>query len=239
MKKAKTDKAKREAAVERVLAGHSTITREALRLHVSKQAVAGWVTSARKNRSDPLDQGMREKNTDAPSSSSDVHGARAERLKRARQSAGIDGPPEDGSEQGGTFSGTDDDSASIPAPSPEELVALCETFRALGMRTYAGILGVDLEDPRVVATFTFTEGEKIALRMSAPYATKYVPALIGESDVAGAIAFVGVLTLSMVNASAAIRAVAKEEEARTVAAEDPRTQGSSIGTTKLPRAPFP
>jgi hypothetical protein len=228
MVRSKTDPEKREAAVERILGGLSTIGREALRLRVSKQAVAGWVTAARKKKADPLDAGMPDQVPAGPFPSDDVTGKNEERLRRARKSAGIGGVLAGAPSVG--ESTDEEETSSIPAPSPDELVALCETIRALGLRTYAGILGVDVSDKRVEAVFAMSEAEKTALRMAAPYAAKYVPALVGHSDASGAVVFVAIFALSIVSSSAVIREVAREAKA----VEEARpAEGSPVGSSRI------
>lgn len=221
----KTTASKREAAVERILAGTSTVGREALRLRVSRQAVAQFVTQARKRRSDPLDLGILE---DSPAADTE-RAPNAARLERAKQSAGV-AQREDAGEVSDL---PDSPGSSTPArpPTPEELVALCEALRMVGLRTYAGIIGADLDSPDVQAVFVFSESEKVALRLAAPYAAKYVPQVLGESDVVGAVGFVLIFAGSLVGAAQALRESVRERGSRGATAP---SEGSPLGSAAIP-----
>lgn len=208
----KTSPGKRDGAVRRILAGESTVENEARKLRISVQAVRRFVTLARKGEEAPKgplpfrDRG--DGNARAPGPADE--GARGlggsngstPRLDRALSSAGIgeidDAPTPDG----------DDEQAPIPALDGEKLLAFAQTVRSIGLRVYAGFLGVDTNDKRAIEIFDMGEEEKKTLALWAPDAAVYFGPHIAFDGAIGAWTFAGLYVAGMWGATGRIKALA-------------------------------
>lgn len=209
----KTTKARRSGAVSRIIAGSSTAEEEARRLHVTTSAVRAWVTMAKRGtragRKKKREGSKLERELNRPIDDRDEREPRSGRLERALRSAEL----EDGAGVSEEDSRVEEASTSsaVPPPDPAALVAFTETLRGQALKIYAGVVGVDVTDPRAVDVFTFTQDERRTLELWAPYAAKYVPVLIGQSEEVGAWIFVGVNVASLWTGMAHLRRLAPKK----------------------------
>jgi transposase-like protein len=206
---ARTTKAKRDRAVGLIERGESTVEDQARRLHVKPRAVRAWLTMA-KNGTRTGRRSNAERAALGLEPPPDREASTA-RLDRALRSAELEDGPADEDEEPSSSSA---EPGPIPVPAPDELVAFVETVRGQALKFYAGVLGVDVDDPRATRLLEFTEGERKTLALWAPYAARYVPALVGNSEEVGAWIFVGVNVASLWGAMGALRRLAPVQATR-------------------------
>lgn len=215
--KLRTTKAQRDGAVQRIRGKQSTVEAEARKLKVKPSAVRAWVTMAkrgtrqgRKSDAERLARAVDRRGGPEAEPASPVGSGRLEAAFRA---AGVE------EEHGDELEGGGDGEASsstfqAPAPSPDELVAVCETMRGLGLRIYCGVAGIDERNEEAERLFTFTDRERETLKVWAPFAAEYVPALLSNSREVGACIFLGINVASLWSAMRRLRAMAPKPEAR-------------------------
>jgi hypothetical protein len=131
---------------------------------------------------------------------------RLERALRAAELEDAAGPDGEGPREE-----TSSSSSEVPPPDPAALVAFTETLRGQALKIYAGVIGLDVTEPRVAAVFTFSESERRTLELWAPYAAKYVPVLIGQSDEVGAWIYVGTTVASLWTGMGELRRLAPKK----------------------------
>jgi transposase-like protein len=215
----KTSPAKRDGAVRRILRGESTVEAEARKLRVSTQAIRRFVTLARRGAptsSAPEEDagsngvgGSFDSGSSAPdgSSSPDLGSDRATdtRLARALRSAGADGTGSLGS----TPEADEDTENGPPAPpiSPEKFLAFVETVRSVGLRIYAGFIGVPTDDPRAVEIFEMSKGERDTLLFWAPEAAEEFGPYLGADNRIGAWTFAGIFVAGLWGATGRLKAL--------------------------------
>jgi hypothetical protein len=213
----KTTQVRREAAADRIIRGESTVVAEARKLRVSPRAIAQFVTYRKKGtrpgRHPPPDRTVEADHQD-PSGA----------LARALASAGIG----DSSDDDPTRGGSDEDGEPIPAPSPDQVLAIAETIRSQMLRLYAGVVGLDPTDARVLAVLSLSEAERSTWAIWAPYVVKALPALLAHADEWGGYALGGCLVLSTWNGLRTLRAMQRREMA--VPTVDPNTGRSAFGS---------
>lgn len=196
--------AARASAIDRILAGESTVAAEALKNRVSRQAVNMWVTKAGRGKK------KKKRSVFASSNRDDSDGSSGPDLERALSSAGLDQTRGDG-EDGGSASSDTPHVEPGPAPTPEVLVALAEVVTGQLKRFYAGFAGCDITDPRVSDLFRFNVETRQSLELCAPYAAAYMPWVLGQSEKIGAIGFAAILAGSTWSDLKALKELAPRE----------------------------
>lgn len=205
MRRVRTSKAKRSASVARIVRGESTPEEEAKKLHVKPSAVKAWVSMEKNGTSMGRKPGKVEARKAGDSDSEEE--TRSSRLNRALTAASLENGEDDKGED--TPPGE-----STPPPDPAQLVAFVETLRGQALKFYCGVLAVDSRDALVEQILTFTPAERASLELWAPYAAKYVPAIIGNEERIGAWIFLGTTAMSLWNGMAEIRHFAPKKKTR-------------------------
>lgn len=237
MVRVRTSKAKRDGAVQRIRRGETTIEAEARKLKVQPRAVKAWVTMAKRGTKAgrPKSGDRHVAREPLAHEATDSAAPRGSRLRSALAAAGLeDGEPIDDDRDDDAIDGPPIDglASSVAPPTPEQLVAMTETIRGMGLRIYAGIVRVDTKDPRAAALFSLTKDERETLMVWAPWACRYVPALVSNSEQVGAWIYVGITAASLWTAMGELRTIAKVERAR-----DPREGFRGPGDPR-PRPPI-
>jgi len=207
MRRVRTSKAKRSAAVKRILRGESTPEIEAAKLHVRPVAIRAWVTMEQNGTSMGRKPGKAADRADEDSDSEQE--TRSARLDQALKAATLEnGAAGDDAKEEAPPGG------SVPPPDAAQLVAFVETLRAQALKLYCGVLGVDSRDAFVEEVLTFSKAERASLEVWAPYAAKYVPAIVGNDEKVGAWIFVGITASSLWNGMADLRRLAPKKKPR-------------------------
>lgn len=104
---------------------------------------------------------------------------------------------------------SDGKDTETPAPlSPEKFLAFAETVRSIGLRIYAGFVGVPTDDPAALAIFDMGKGERETLELWAPEAADYFGKYIGVDGPIGAWTFAGIYIAGLWGATGRLKQLA-------------------------------
>lgn len=227
MVKAVTSARRREAAVERVLAGTSTVEKEARALKIKRSAMQKFVTMARRDVA-PETPATPEKT--APLVSTPQGGAPTTLDESARDRALVSaGLVSDAGAEGDTQASGQAEVAPAPAPSPEEIVDATETLLCYGASNALELWRGKREVPdKLLEAMFFNKRERGALKLFAPAVAEQYPAVQKAAPWIGIVGFGGVLAVSAVSRALLVWKWLKEKPASTgsSASPDPARPGS-------------